>query len=292
MTVQHRPYLAVALALVGFLAFSVSDSLTRVMMGRGHDVFFVAGVFQFVALIGLFLSNKPLGGYKSAFLSRQKRLHLLRGVLVALIVPMNVFAFSKLPFALTYTLLFTGAFWAILLARPVTGERIPPVKALAVLGGFTGALIVLRPWGAFDWLMLIPLISSMFFALESLIARRFNKDETPFSLAFYPCVVCVLLMSVLTFLHAGFAAPAAADVGFIALGGAMMGTGFLCVPLAFRYGSAAVVGPFHYTQLIWAALLGALMFNETPDGWTILGGLVIAVSGLSALFLNRRAAAS
>ncbi len=204
-----------------------------------------------------------------------------RGVLIALLVPMNVYAFSRLPFALTYTFLFTRAFWAVLLSRPLTGEHIALRKIMAVAAGFAGVLIVLRPWaGHFDWRMLIPIVSALFFAVESMIARRFGRDETLLSLAFYPCVICVALMAALSVGTAGNHLPDLNQAGLFLLGGVMIGVGFLCVPLAFRYGSAAVVGPFHYTQLIFAAIIGFLLFHETPDIWTIVGGVIIAANGL------------
>ncbi len=205
-----------------------------------------------------------------------------------MLVPMNVYAFSRLPFAFTYTLLFTGAFWAILLSRPLTGEHIPISKMVAVVSGFMGAIVVLRPWGGeFEWRMLIPLCSAFFFAVESMIARRFGKSETPLSLAIYPCVCCVMLMTALSIGATGFSFPIIQQAGIFVVGGIMMGIGFLCVPLAFRYGSAVVVGPFHYTQLIWAAILGAILFKETPDQWTLVGGAIIAISGLFVLLQSK-----
>lgn len=289
-TLIHKPTLAILMAVIGFGVFSFSDAISRYLVHtQGYSVFFLVGLFQALGLMVLLTFHEKLGGLKATLASRNKKWHVARALMLSISVPANMYAFSVLPFALTYTLLFTGAFFLLLLSAVITKETIPPRKALAIILGMAGAVIVLRPWAdGFDWRMLIPIVSAVMYACQSLLARRMGAQETTLSLAFYSLIICGSIMWMIAFTKGVIHMPSSQDWPFILAAGLCVGIGTLCVPLAFRYANASVVGPFHYTQLIWAAVIGAVFFNELPDIYTIIGGMLIVSGGIMALLAARR----
>ncbi len=289
----NRPRLAIGLALTGFAVFSWSDAISRYMVHiQGYSVFFLVGMFQTIGLMLLLAFHQKLGGLRATLASGSKKLHFLRGLMVSVSIPANVYAFSVLPFAFTYTLLFTGAFFLLLLSALITHERIPFRKAIAVILGMIGAIIVLRPWAdAFDLRMLIPICSAVMYAFQSLIARRMAGAETTLSLAFYPLVTCGTIMWLIAIAKGVVHMPPVHDMPFILGAGLCVGIGTLCLPLAFRFANASLVAPFHYTQLLWAAVIGYIFFAEIPDIMTMVGAAFIVSGGLIALLAARRESA-
>ena len=100
------------------------------------------------------------------------------------------------------------------------------------------------------------------------------------------------MMAILTTLwvvmRGDFIMPDMTIAPLFVMSGIMVGIATLCLPLAFRYAPANIVGPIHYTQLIWAAFVGFFLFHETPDVPTIVGGTIIMCAGLWTILAARR----
>lgn len=282
--------LAALTAFAGFFAFSIIDAFSRHLITGGHSVFLVGTTFQALATLILLACSAKLGGIASIAASPNKKFHVTRGALYLVSVTTNLYAFAHLPFALVYSLLFTGSLWAILFSRFVTGEVFRPRDTLAVLGGMAGAIIVLRPWDVvtFDWTALLPLLSAMMYGTRSLIDRKIAPRETPLSMAVWPMLVTVPVYGALTlFLADNLHMPSLPDAGIMLLSGALVGVGMVCLPWAFRHAPITIVGPFHYTQLIWGTLIGLIFFDQHVDLWTMVGGAIIVGSGLSVMLKAR-----
>lgn len=152
--------LAAVAAFAAFFVFSIVDAFSRHLITAGYGVFVVGAVFQGLALVILLACSGQLGGFKSIAASPNKKFHLGRGALFLVSMTANLYAFAHLPFALVYSLLFTGSLWAILFSRFITNETFHARDTLAVVGGLAGAVIVLRPWDdmTFDWLTVLPVL--------------------------------------------------------------------------------------------------------------------------------------
>ena len=281
---HHNVRLAALLAFCGFAAFSFSDAITRVLVHRDLGVFTVAAITQSFAVLFLLAAHKPLGHVESLFKSKHKKLHVVRAILFCISMPLNVYAFSVLPFTLVYSLLFTGSLWAIFFSGLITGEHIAVQRITAVITGLCGAFIVLRPWEAdFDWRMCMPLLSAMCYGVRSLMDRKLGATETPLAMAVMSSFLAVPIILVMATATGTLHIPQSDDWILFAIGGLCMAIGMLCIPMAFRYAQITVVGPFHYTQLLWGAFIGFFFFQQVPDIWTFAGGLIIVGSGLSVV---------
>lgn len=280
----YNPRLAALFALAGFAAYSCADALNRLLVNGGQSVFQVAAIVQLIGVLILLLAHKPLGHLSSLWKTKHPMLHIARGVLF-ITMPLNVYAFSVLPFTVVYSLLFTNAFWAYLLSAFLIGERLKWQNMGAVAIGLIGALIVLQPWEEdFDWRLIVPLLAAGFSAVRTLLDRKLGATESPLAMAVLPSFLAVPMLLVVGALLGELSPPSAMSAwGLLLAGGALGAVGLLCIPLAFRFAPVTVVGPFHYTQLIWGGLIGLLFFQQIPELSTVIGGVIIVLAGLSVL---------
>ncbi len=289
MALLNKPLWGILLAITGFGLFSITDALSRIFAENGYSIFQIVATVQWVGLATLLCFRNKLGGIKNTLHSQNKKLHLLRALCLSISIPANVYAFATLPFALTYTLLFTQGLFLILLSGLITNEHMSWTKALVIITAMIGAITVLRPWAeSFDWRMLIPIGSAVVAAVQNLIARRMGSQETPLSLAFYTMIGVGVVMTFVMLLRDDFVMPDVDTAVLFLLSGIMAGIATLCLPMAFRFARANLVAPMHYTQLIWAAIIGYFLFNEIPDIFTIVGGIIIMGAGLWTILAARK----
>ncbi|MFY0597037.1 MAG: DMT family transporter [Cognatishimia sp.] len=189
------------------------------------------------------------------------------------------YAFSTLPMAQVYSILFTVPLMVTLLAIPILGERVGLHRAFAVILGLIGVLIVVRP-GAEPVSLghMAALAAAFFVAMQSVIARRIGNEESQIVMMLYPFVAVFVTMGIA--LAAVYKPMPLID--FSAMG-AIAVMGFIAAFLllgAYRSGEAAIVAPMQYSQIIWATFYGIVFFNEKPDFATLLGAGVIILSGI------------
>ncbi len=189
------------------------------------------------------------------------------------------YAFSVLPLAQVYSILFTVPLLITLLAIPILGERVGLHRSGAVVVGLIGVIIVVRP-GSTEITLghMAAMAGAVCVATQSVIARRIGNDESPVVMLLYPFSAVFVTMGIaLAFVYKpmpliDFAAVTViAALGFLA--------SFLLVG-AYRAGEAAVVAPMQYSQIIWATIFGLVFFNESPDLQTIIGACIIILSGI------------
>jgi drug/metabolite transporter (DMT)-like permease len=169
------------------------------------------------------------------------------------------------------------------------GERLGPRRLLGVGIALIGALIVIRPGGGvFTWWSILPLCCAVSYAASALLTRKIGTRESVWASMVYAALFGTLV--------AGIALPfvwqpiALADIWRFVLVGCL-GTGAqLCIIKSFSITEASVVAPFAYLGIVFAAGWGILLFDQWPDGWTILGALVIVSAGLYVWHRENRAA--
>lgn len=189
------------------------------------------------------------------------------------------YAFSVLPLAQTYAILFAAPLLITLLSIPILGERVGIRRGLAVVVGLVGVLIVLRPGAApLSLGHLGALTAAVFSSLASVIVRKIGKEERSAVLLLYPMVANFFVLgAALPFVYRPMPVEHLGMLGIIALFGFVA---TLLVIAAYRQAEAVIVAPMQYSQMIWAAIFGALLFDETPDLFTVIGGGVIILSGI------------
>jgi len=154
---------------------------------------------------------------------------------------------------------------------------------VAISVGFCGVLIMLRPgMGVFQWAALVVLGSAVVYALLMITTRAFKSTESTAALMLYPQLGMSLTGIVLAPYF--WVTPSLGDLGLFALAGLFGSVGVMCLTHAFRLGPAAVISPFEYSALIWATLLGFLLWGELPDAITLVGAGIVISSGLYIIY--------
>ena len=162
---------------------------------------------------------------------------------------------------------------------PFLGEAVGPRRWLAVIVGFLGVLVMVRPGaGAFQPEALLVVLAALGYALSMLITRRLTRTETNAAILFYSTAGSTLANALL--LPFFWITPTTGDLGLFAGLGLIGGIGSFFMVLAYRHAPAAVVAPFDYTALLWATLIGWLVWHELPDATVWFGAAVVVASGL------------
>lgn len=282
---KHRAHLrGIALILAAFALFSVTDTLMKHLSGiyaLPQTVFFTT-LFGLVPIVGLALWQ---GGLRM-LATRRPGAQALRAAFGITAGYCAFYSFTRMPIADAYAILFTSPLIIAALSALLFRERIDARRWAAILAGFLGVLVMLRPGGGIiDLGALAAFVSALCFAGSALVVRHLGRDETAPSFPFYGnAMALVLLTPVLPFV---FVAPQAADLALMALSGFTSGMALLCLLTAFRIAPGPVVAPFQYTQMVWGVLFGWLVFGDVPGPRLLVGGAVVIGAGL---YLLRREA--
>ncbi|MCC1482645.1 DMT family transporter [Roseibaca sp. Y0-43] len=269
------------LALLAFALFSSHDVIVK-SLGGDYSPFQI--VF-FSVLLGLPLAMLMLMRDRTDgnLLPRYPGWTALRTV-AAVVTGVSVFyAFSVLPLAQTYAILFATPLLITLLSVPVLGERVGWRRAGAVLVGLAGVLVVLRPGQETELGLghLAALLGALGGATASIIVRKIGAEERNVVLLLYPMMANFLVMgAALPFVYRPMPL---ADFGAMAAMSVLALLASLCVIAAYKRAPAFQIAPMQYSQIIWAVLFGALFFGEAVDLYTILGAAIIIASGIFIL---------
>ena len=201
------------------------------------------------------------------------------------------YAFSVLPLAQTYAILFAAPLLITILAIPVLGEKVRLRRWLAVLVGLAGVMVVLRPGEAELSLgHLAALAAAIGGSLASIVVRKIGSEERPVVMLLYPMMVNFLVMAcALPFVYQPMPIEHLGMLGFIAV---FAWIASRLVIAAYQAGEAAIIAPMQYSQIIWATLFGSLFFDETIDQPTAIGAGIIIASGLYIVLRESKSGAS
>jgi drug/metabolite transporter (DMT)-like permease len=227
-------------------------------------------------------------GPRLPILVRTQRLgtQLVRSALLLGATVTFVFGLQNMPLTEASTILFLAPLIVTALSVPLLRERVGPRRWAAVLAGFAGALIIIRPGGdVVNLWAVFPLATAFLYALYMVTTRQLSRTDSTLTTLVYTASVGALAMSVVVpFVWVPLDAQ-----GWLlmVLLGVMGGANHFALIQAFRSASPVVVSPFEYSRLIWATLFGYALFGNLPDGWTVLGATVIVAAGL---YIYRREA--
>lgn len=265
------------LALCGFAAFSSHDAVVKVLGGAytPFQIIFFATLLSF-PLATLMLMHDRMSGTLRPVHPWWLALRVISGVITGVC---GFYAFSVLPMAQVYVFLFASPLLITILAIPILGEKVGPHRWAAVALGLAGVLVVLRPGvEPFSLGHFAGMTAAVFSALASVITRRIGREERALVMLLYPMTASFVLMgAMMPFVYEPMPVE---HLGLLAVMSALgFGAGLLIIQ-AYKSGDAAVVAPMQYSQIIWAALFGLLIFNETSDRTTWVGVSIIIAAGM------------
>ena len=276
-----RPGLGIALMLVGITGFAVMDATIK-WLTDGYPVAQIVALRSWFGLPLLCLFGLREGGLR-ALRTRRPLVHFGRYLLVLALSFSFFWALSQMKLVDAISITFAAPIFITALSVPLLKESVGAHRWAAIGIGFCGVLVMLRPgMGVFQWAALVVIGSAVVYALLMITTRAFKSTESTASLMLYP----QLGMTLTGIIIAPFfwVTPSLGDLGLFALAGLFGSIGVMCLTHAFRLGPAAVISPFEYSALIWATLLGFLLWDELPDTLTLVGAAIVIASGLYIVY--------
>lgn len=212
------------------------------------------------------------------------RWQLLRGVLFVANTFLIVYSLSVLPLPVVSAVLFTSPIIIAVLSGPLLGENVTPRRWIAVLLGFASVLVIVRPGApGFAWLMLLPLAPALVSSLRDIATRVLTRTDTSLSILFWSNLLIVPAGLATLWTGSPWQPLSGGVLAWLIFNGAINLAAHFLMIHALRIADASLVAPFKYTGLIWAFLLGFVVWGYSPDIWTLAGSVLIVVSGLYAL---------
>lgn len=276
-------------ALLAFAVFASHDVFVK-MLGESYSpiqILFFSVLLSFpLATLMLMRDSAP-----GTLLPRHPYWMAIRTVATTVTGISAFLAFSLLPLAQTYAILFASPLLITVLAIPLLGETVRLRRWLAVLVGLAGVMVVLRPGSSeISAGHVAALLAAIGASVNSVIVRKIGAEERPVVMMLYPMVANFVLCGAALFWvyqpmpveHLGMAAMISV-LGFIA--------GRLVIS-AYQAGEAAIIAPMQYSQIIWATLFGYLLFNERIEQATLIGTGLIIASGLYIVLRESRGSGS
>jgi drug/metabolite transporter (DMT)-like permease len=265
------------LALLAFAIFSTHDVIVKIL-GADYSpvqIVFLSVLFGFPWVTLMLIQDPSSGNLRP----RHPWWTALRTAATTATGVSAYYAFSKLPLAQVYAILFAAPLLITILSIPILGEVVRLRRWIAVLVGLCGVLVVLRPGAEpLDLGHAAALIAAVGGALASIIVRKIGKDERSVVLLIFPMMTNFVIMgAALPFVYEPMPLEHLAGIAIMSI---MVLIASSLVIAAYKAGEAVIVAPMQYSQIIWASLFGVLMFDETMDTATLIGATIIIGSGM------------
>jgi drug/metabolite transporter (DMT)-like permease len=280
-----RSLVAILLMLGTMALFVTTDTCAKIALRSypASEVVWVRFVFHLPVVLLALARGADLR-------TRRPGLQLLRSMFQVASTAFFFLAIQWLPLPTAFAIILVQPLLLTALSVPFLGERVGPRRWTAVALGFIGALIVVRPGPTMDWSAILALGTAFSSAGYQIVTRRVAAIDSPAASLFYTAAFGAAVASAIVPFE--WRTPPLADWPFLVAIGLMAGLGHLLLIEAFARAPASILAPFTYSQLVWATLLGFLVFGDVPDAPTLIGATIIVGSGLYVFYRERAAQAS
>jgi drug/metabolite transporter (DMT)-like permease len=282
-----RNIAAIGVMLAAYVVFAGLNALVKTL-GASYspaEIGFFRALFGMLPLIMLM----PWQGGLRALKTTRPLGHLGRGVAGGSAMVLLFWTFHLLPLADGVAIgfatgpLFVSLFAILLLREPVSIKR-----WMAIMAGFLGVLVMVTPAGhsLAPFGVAVALASAVCFGLAMTGVRALGSTEKPITTAFYFALAATLMTAAM--LPWGWVTPNSRDLLLLLMVGACGGIGQLLLTRAYQMAPSSVVGPFAYSSILWATLLGWMFWGEWPT-WQVAGGALIVIgAGVAIVFDEAR----
>ena len=276
----------ILLALLAYATYSWSDAAIKALGGE-------LSIFEigfFVALISgtCIVLTTPRDEHWLDFW-RMKRPWAVQGRAISGVVAsvLGVIAFTTIPLAEVYALVFLAPLFVTILSLIFLKEQVGPWRWFAVVAGFAGVMLVVQPgFRALEAGHFAALAVALLAAVSVILMRSLASHETRTTMLGY-LIIYALVLNAVGMAFTGFVVPTLQQAGILLIAGVFSATGNIGLLRATRLAQANQLAPTHYSQIIWAVIIGALVFDEKPDLLSIAGIAIIAGSGLLTVVRER-----
>jgi len=271
---------------IGMSLFAATDAIAKLLTETipavqvvwSRQCGLLIGVMILIAIKGL-----------SVLKSTNPKLQISRGVLAATSATLFIIGVSFVPLADAVALTFVAPFMVTILGALVLKERVGMRRWIAVIIGFLGTLIVIRPgMGVLHPAAFLLIIAASAFAVRQILSRILAGGDKTSTTVAYTAIVSWLLLSIpLPFIWE--TPQTTREILLLIIIAVMAASGETLVIMALETAQAVILAPVHYSLLLWGTLYGFLIFDQLPDGWTWTGALIIVATGLYTLNRERLA---
>ncbi|MCK0169186.1 DMT family transporter [Jannaschia sp. S6380] len=280
--------LGIALMVATTAVFAAQDGLSRHLAAEYNVLMIVMIRYWFFAAFVIALAARHAGGLRAAARTSQPVVQAVRGLLLVAEICVMVGGFVLLGLVESHAIFAVYPLLVAALSGPLLGERVGWRRWAAIALGFVGVLVILRPGAAvFSPAALVPLAAATMFAVYALLTRFVARRDTTATSFFWTGVVgavAITAVGVWTW------EPMARDdwiwMAALCLAGA---SGHWLLIRAYAAAEASTVQPFAYLQLVFASLIGVLVFSETVAPHVLLGAAIVIAAGLFTLLRQRAA---
>jgi drug/metabolite transporter (DMT)-like permease len=220
--------------------------------------------------------------------TRHLRWHALRALMFIAMTGINFWALQYLQLTVTSSIFFSVPLMIALASAPLLGEKLDAGRWIAIVAGFAGVLVIIRPGSAeFHPAMLASVVNAVLYAAFMMMTRRLAAYDSPETIQYLPAIGAAIGLA--PFALAAWEPPSGWLEWTVAcLLGVLGACGHYLLALAHRYAPASVIAPFLYQQVIYMALFGYLVFGDVPSPGLWLGAAIVIGSGLYLFYRERR----
>ncbi len=239
------------------------------------QVIALRGVF---ALMVVLMLAPRVGGYSRMRAKNQLSVLLCSGLLVINIIlfPLSL---PYMPLADAIILAYTSPIWVVALAPVFLREKVRWQQLVAVIIGFLGASLVIKPGnGSFNWAVMIPLTVAFMVGVRDMVTRKIAGSETALSIVTYTNVLTII--AGFAMISLGWKSLTSTQIAQLVVAGVFFSVSQLMMVEAFRMVEATVLSTFKYSSILYAALFGYLFWGELLDWFALGGAVLIVISGL------------
>ncbi len=290
MSTQRDMAIGIGFMVMAAAIFGVMDAVVKWLAASYPTVqiMFFRSLFAFPPILLMIWRS---GRGWSDLRTRRLGGHGLRSVYGCLAMLCFFHAYRTMPLADVTAIAFSAPIFIAVLSVWLLGERVGLHRWSAIVVGFVGMLVILRPGQVAEGVggsallqagALLVVLATLLYALAMIQIRKLAATETTNATAFYFTAFCTLYTGLA--LPWFWVTPRLADLPLLVAVGLLGGMAQLCMTRAFARAPASVVAPFDYTHLLWSVLLGWYLFGDFPDAHTWIGAAIVVASGLYILY--------
>jgi drug/metabolite transporter (DMT)-like permease len=283
----HHPVRGALLCIASLALFACLDTTTKYLT-QTHAVPLIVGVRYLGNLLLMVAFLGPTHGRQMIRTTRSGLVWVRAGCLAVASLLIG-FALQRMPVAEVTAITFLSPILLVAVAGRLLGERVGWVGWAAALAGFTGVMLIVRPGSDIVGSGAAFVLGAVLLNLGyQLLSRVLAASETTFALLFYTALAGSILYGLAMPWFIEDRAPSLLEATLFASLGVFGGVGHFLFTAAFRHAPASLLAPLNYLQLLWAGLLGWLVFGHIPDAQSLVGMAVIAGSGVLVALKTRR----
>ena len=285
--IKQNERLGIYLMVATTIVFASQDGLSK-YLATEYNVYMVVMIrYWFFAAFVMTISSRKPGGVKQVAKTKTPLLQIFRSLILVAEMCVTILAFTLLGLAETHAIFASYPLIIAMLSGPILGEHVGWRRWLAICVGFFGILIILNPGnGIFSPYALVPLAGAILFALYGLLTRYAGQYDNSSTSFFWTGIVGCIAMTAIGLNFWDPVSQADWSIMLILSASGMLGH-FLLIK-CYEVAEASAVQPFAYLQLIWASLIGVIIFGEKITPNVLLGACIIVGAGLFTLWRERK----